>query len=132
MWSSLYRRPTSVRSSFGPCSLASTPRHHPCRRNQLLVPCSQPMWRQTRRRIQHRLWNRKKPERAKAKGGHRTGTGRLGAAAYAGATRVECRHEELAVGERCPVGGQGTLYAWPAGVEIRLDGNALLSAIHYE
>jgi len=73
-----------------------------------------------------------KPERAKAKGGHRTGTGRLGAAAYAGATRVECRHEELAVGQRCPVGGQGTLYAWPAGVEIRLDGNALLSAIHYE
>jgi hypothetical protein len=69
---------------------------------------------------------------SKAKGGHRAGTGRLGAAAYAGATRVECRHEELAVGQRCPVCGQGTLYALPAGVEIRIDGNALLSAMHYE
>jgi transposase len=66
------------------------------------------------------------------KGGHRAGTGRLGAAAYTGATRVECRHEELAVGQRCPVCGQGTLYALPAGVEIRIDGNALLSALHYE
>ena len=71
------------------------------------------------------------PEQAKRKGGHRPGTGRLGAAAYAGATRVECRHEELAVGQRCPVCGQGTLYQLPAGVEIRLDGNALLSAMHY-
>jgi transposase len=73
-----------------------------------------------------------RPERAKAKGGHRPGTGRLGAAAYAGATRVECRHEELSVGQRCPVCGQGTLYPLPAGVEIRIDGNALLSAMHYE
>ncbi len=72
------------------------------------------------------------PERAKAQGGHRPGTGRLGAVAYAGATRVECRHEELSVGQRCPVCGQGNLYALPAGVEIRIDGNALLSAIHYE
>jgi len=71
------------------------------------------------------------PEQAKLKGGHRPGTGRLEAAAYAGATRVECRHEELAVGQRCPVCGQGTLYPLPAGVEIRLDGNALLSAMHY-
>jgi transposase len=73
-----------------------------------------------------------RPEGAKAKGGHRAGTGRLGAAAYAGATRVECRHEELSVGQRCPVCGQGHLYALPAGVEIRIDGNALLSAIRYE
>ena len=72
------------------------------------------------------------PERATLKGGHRPGTGRLGAAAYGGATRVECRHEELAVGQRCPVCGQGTLYQLPAGVEIRIDGNALLSALHYE
>src|SRR5262245_41690003 len=62
-------------------------------------------------------------------GGHRPGTGRLGAAAYEGAERVECRHEELAVGQRCPVCGYGTLYALPPGVEIRLDGHALLSAI---
>jgi transposase len=70
--------------------------------------------------------------RAQPAGGHRLGTGCLGAAAYAGATRVECRHEELAVGQRCPVCGQGTLYKLPAGVEIRIDGHALLSAIHYE
>lgn len=45
----------------------------------------------------------------KPKGGHRPGTGRLGAAVYAGAERVEGRHEELAVGQRCPGCGQGTL-----------------------
>lgn len=73
-----------------------------------------------------------KPERAQAKGGHRPGTGRLGAATYPGATRVECRHDELTVGQRCPVCGQGTLYALPAGVELRIDGNARLSAIRYE
>lgn len=67
----------------------------------------------------------------KAKGGHRPGTGRLGAEAYMGATRVACRHDELAVGQRCPVCGQGTLYALPAGVEVRIDGNALLSAVRY-
>ena len=49
------------------------------------------------------------PEQAKLKGGHRPGTGCLGAAASAGARRVACRHEELAVGQRCPVCGQGTL-----------------------
>ncbi len=68
----------------------------------------------------------------KATGGHRPGTGRLGAEAYSGADRVECRHEELAVGQRCPVCGQGTLYELPAGVEIRIDGHALLSAMRYE
>ena len=40
-------------------------------------------------------------------GGHRPGYGRLEAEAYVEAERVECRHEELAVGERCPVCGQG-------------------------
>ncbi len=43
----------------------------------------------------------------------------------------ECRHEDLAVGQRCPVCGQGTLYALPPGVEIRIDGHALLSAMRY-
>ena len=33
--------------------------------------------------------------------------------------------------QRCPVCGQGNLYQLPAGVEIRLDGHALLSAMHY-
>lgn len=69
---------------------------------------------------------------AKPTRGHRLGTGRLGAAAYKGAERVECRHEELAVGQRCPVCGQGRLYELPPGVEIRLDGHALLSALRYE
>lgn len=68
----------------------------------------------------------------KPKGGHRRGTGRLGADAYVGAQRVECRHEELAVGQRCPVCDQGTLYELPPGVEIRIDGHALLSALRYE
>lgn len=67
-----------------------------------------------------------------AKGGHRKGTGRLGAAAYEGAERTECRHEELAVGQVCPVCGHGTLYELPPGVEIRIDGHALLSAMRYE
>ena len=71
-------------------------------------------------------------ETSKPRGGHRPGTGRLGADAYKGAERVECRHEELAVGQRCPVCGQGTLYALPAGVEVRIDGHALLSAMRYE
>src|SRR6267142_1108418 len=46
----------------------------------------------------------------KPQGGHRAGTGRLGADAYGGAERTECRHEDLAVGQRCPVCGQGTFY----------------------
>jgi transposase len=71
-------------------------------------------------------------ETSKPHGGHRPGTGRLGADAYTGAERMECRHEELAVGQRCPLCGQGTLYALPPGVEIRIDGQALLSAIRYE
>ncbi len=72
------------------------------------------------------------PEVAKPKGGHRTGTGNLGADAYVGATRIECRHEELAVGQVCPACGRGSLYELPPGVKIRIDGHALLSAIRYE
>ncbi len=68
----------------------------------------------------------------KPKGGHRAGTGRLGADAYVNAERVECRHEDLAPGQRCPVCGQGTLYELPPGMEIRIDGHALLSAMRYE
>jgi transposase len=65
-------------------------------------------------------------------GGHRPGHGRQGAEAYVGAERLECRHEELAVGERCPACGQGRLYRLPPGVEMRIDGNALLKAVRYE
>jgi transposase len=63
---------------------------------------------------------------------HRRGHGRHGADAYTGATRVVCRHETLAAGQPCPACGRGTLYSLPAGVEIRIDGNALLSAVRYE
>jgi hypothetical protein len=66
------------------------------------------------------------------RGGHRAGQGRHGAAAYVGAARVACRHEALRVGQGCPGCGQGRLYTAPPGVEIRLDGNALLSATRYE
>ena len=67
----------------------------------------------------------------KPKGGHREGTGRLGAEVSVGAERTECRHEELAVGQRCPVCGQGTFYELPPGVERRIDGHGLLSAMRY-
>ena len=60
------------------------------------------------------------------------GHGRQGAEVYRAAQRVECRHEELAVGERCPACGRGSLYRLPPGVEMRLDGNALLSAVRYK
>lgn len=62
----------------------------------------------------------------------RRGHGRRGAQAYWGAEQVVCRHEDLAAGQRCPVCGRGTLYRLPSGVEIRIDGNALLSAVRYE
>jgi len=62
----------------------------------------------------------------------RLGHGRQGADVYQAVTRVECRHEDLAVGERCPACGRGRLYRLPPGIEMRLDGNALLSAVRYE
>jgi transposase len=69
---------------------------------------------------------------ASSRGGHRPGHGRRGADAYTSAERVACRHDTLRVGEVCPVCGQGRLYTLPPGVEIRIDGNALLSARRYE
>ncbi len=45
---------------------------------------------------------------------------------------MECRHNKLAVGERCPACGRGRLYRLPPGIELRLDGNALLAAVRYE
>jgi hypothetical protein len=60
------------------------------------------------------------------------GPGRHRADVYRAAQTVVCRHEELAVGERCPACGRGRLYQLPPGVELRLEGNALLSAVRYE
>jgi hypothetical protein len=68
------------------------------------------------------------PEKKPLQPGH----GRQGAEVYRAAPRVECRHAELAVGERCPACGRGRLYRLPPAVEMRLDGNALLSAVRYE
>jgi hypothetical protein len=65
-------------------------------------------------------------------GSKRPGHGRLGADAYVGAERVECRHEELAPGDRCPLCGHGTLYQLPPSRPVRIDGHAALSAIRYE
>jgi len=70
-------------------------------------------------------------DRAPAATECRPGHGRRGAQAYSGATRMECRHEELTAGERCPVCGRGRLYRIEPGVEMRLDGHALLSAVRY-
>jgi hypothetical protein len=61
----------------------------------------------------------------------RSGHGRQGAQEYRGAAHVICHHETLAVGERCPVWGRGRLYRVEPGVEVRLDGHALLSAVRY-
>jgi hypothetical protein len=60
------------------------------------------------------------------------GHGRQGADVYRAAATVACRHEELAIGERCPACGRGSLYRLPPGVAMRLDGNALVSAMRYE
>ena len=67
-----------------------------------------------------------------SEGEKRPGHGRLGEASYSGAERVECRHEDLAAGDRCPLCGQGTLYQLPPSRPIRIDGHAVLSAIRYE
>jgi transposase len=61
----------------------------------------------------------------------RPGHGRWGAQVYGGAQRVECHHETLTAGERCPVCGRGRLYRVEPGVDIQLDGHALLSAVRY-
>src|SRR5215831_11279518 len=70
-------------------------------------------------------------ERLPSAGERRPGHGRQGAEVYRGAVHVVCRHETLAVGERCPVCGRGRLYHVKPGIEVRLDGHALLSAVCY-
>lgn len=60
------------------------------------------------------------------------GHGRHGADVYRAAQTGACRHDELAVGERCPACGRGRVYRLPPGIEMRLDGNARLSAVRYE
>src|SRR5262245_45281919 len=56
-------------------------------------------------------WARAQGDRTQeAAGTRRPGHGRWGAKAYSEAAHVECRHEALAAGERCPVCGRGRLY----------------------
>ena len=70
--------------------------------------------------------------RRKRGGGKPPGQGRQAAAAYTGAERVRCSLEALAVSQRCPACGRGTLYRLPPGVEVRIDGNGFLTALRYE
>jgi transposase len=72
-----------------------------------------------------------KPSEEEASAERRRGHGRWGAEAYPGAEQVICRHDTLAAGQGCPACGRGTLYPLPAGIEIRIDGNALLTAVRY-
>src|SRR5919198_504334 len=71
------------------------------------------------------------PSGAEPEAEQRRGHGRWGAEAYAGADEVVCHHDTLAAGQPCPACSRGTLYPLPAGVEVRVDGNALLSAVRY-
>jgi transposase len=73
-----------------------------------------------------------KPRGEEASAERRSGHGRWGAEAYPGAEQVVCRHDALRAGQRCPACGRGTLYPLPTGIEIRIDGNALLTAVRYE
>ena len=71
-------------------------------------------------------------ERGEADQPRRRGHGRQGADAYTGAKRVVCNHDELQVGQRCPLCGCGSLYRLPDGVEIRIDSAGVLNAVRYE
>jgi transposase len=64
-------------------------------------------------------------------GKRRPGHGRHGAETSRGAEHVVGHHETFAAGERGPVCGRGRLYQSAPGGEIRLDGQALLSAVRY-
>jgi len=60
------------------------------------------------------------------------GHGRNGADAYRGAERVEVPHPSLSAGDACPACGQGTVYAKPPGVLVRIIGQPPLGATIYE
>jgi transposase len=60
------------------------------------------------------------------------GHGRNGADAYRGAERVEVPHPSLRAGDACPACGQGTVYAKPPGVLVRIVGQPPLGATIYE
>jgi len=69
----------------------------------------------------------------KAKKSPAKGHGRNGADAYAGAEKVEVRHETLQPGDPCPKCKKGTVYETVRpGVLVRLVGQAPISATVYE
>jgi rubredoxin len=65
-------------------------------------------------------------ERKKAKG-----HGRNGVKALRGATIVECCHEQLHGGQRCPECGVGRIYDCPPSTVVRFSGQAPLAATVY-
>jgi transposase len=70
--------------------------------------------------------NRKQPDEKTA------GHGRNGAEAFAGARRVEIKHQKLTHGDRCPECGQGNVYAQKKPrVLVRVIGQAPLAATVY-
>ena len=62
----------------------------------------------------------------------RKGHGRNGAAAYAGAKRIEVPHPTLQPGDPCPECGKGTVYQKPPAIVVRITGHAPLEATRYE
>ena len=61
------------------------------------------------------------------------GHGRLGADAYTGAEIITCKHENLHVGDLCPLCGFGHLYLLDViGKELRLFAHSLVDAIVYK
>jgi transposase len=113
----LFGAPSSSRPSPAPCPASDAPVAPAQDDRPVATPPSPPLATSLPARRGH---------------GHRPGQGRHGAQTYVGAQQVVCHHEELAVGQRCPVCGLGQLYPLPPGVEIRIHGNALLAAIRYE
>jgi transposase len=62
----------------------------------------------------------------------RQGHGRNSADAYRGGARVNVPHPSLAAGDPCPACGDGIVYEKPAGVVVRITGQAPLAATIYE
>lgn len=71
------------------------------------------------------------PEKTEEKKKKRKGHGRLPAAAYTGAKKVECSHESLKPGDSCPACGRGKVYKKEPKVLIRVIGGAPLQATAY-
>jgi transposase len=61
----------------------------------------------------------------------RKGHGRMAATAYAGATVIECLHQELRAGQRCPQCESGNIHASPPQVIVKVVGQPPLAATVY-